>query len=102
MMLVRALVWLGVLGWSFAVIDFGVSFLLRAFTRKGRQLGGIRLRFTWAGAAFGTVCYLLSRLGHLPPFALRASLDVGLALAGVVCGAALAFTFIRRGSGVLR
>jgi hypothetical protein len=101
MTLVRALVWLAVGAWLFIALNFGASLLWRLSTRRGRARGGLRLRLTWGLAALGAGAFLLSRLTPLP-YGLRASLDVALALGGLVCAGAMAFTLLRDGLGVIR
>lgn len=104
MMLLRALVWAGAFGWAIDALDFAVSAALRAFAKKD----GVRLRLTWGGAAVGSCCFLLSRLGALEhgqldlPLLLREALDIGLAMGGVVSAIALVVTLSHKGLEVLR
>lgn len=83
MLMIRLLVWAGVVGWGLVLLDFLAGWAHR------RTL----LRFTWALAALGGGCFLLSRLVELP-YTLRVVLDVGLAIGGFACGLALVTRFI--------
>lgn len=92
MTIVRALIWFGVFWWGAIALSFWAGFLLR------RSL----VRLSWALAATSAVYLGLYRLNIPPPYLLRISMDVALAMGGSLCGVALTLTFIRKGISVLR
>lgn len=93
---IRVIDWLGIVGCALLLLNFLASFFVRAFTTRGRRLGGARLRLTWAAPWGTTAFYFLTQLYPFGVFT-RVAVQVSSALVVVSLATAMLYTLTQPG-----